>query len=276
MNQPQDTSPGALTRHDADVAGKKELRGRFKILLALAVFVAFLTWLAIDLYGPWSADLRRFDSNQVADFETAMWRSYYDKQPVKLFWQLGHMIRTQYHVPFFRSNIMAYQAARAAFVFKRGRGRADYQQALPYLESYFDALKRIGKLPFDTRTIAKLELEWWIIHRERDKYPPEALGNAIARVAAELYRIPPERVAEHGRLRAEAMVLRDSLAQAGLVSEADWLRITHLLRASWQSLAKAVHRGSRPLVFDRLGASRGPFWVRFLKNDFKMTSAFPT
>ena len=45
---------------------------------------------------------------------------------------------------------------------------------------------------------------------------------------------------EHGRLRAEAMTIRDTKAENGGVTEADWVRINELLKESWRSLAKAV------------------------------------
>jgi len=45
---------------------------------------------------------------------------------------------------------------------------------------------------------------------------------------------------EHGRLRAEAMAIRDTKAEQGGVTEADWAKINELLRQSWRSLAQAV------------------------------------
>jgi hypothetical protein len=62
----------------------------------------------------------------------------------------------------------------------------------------------------------------------------------VAAAAAALYGLPEERFAEHGRLRAEAMSLRDARAASGSMSPADWERIEALLRGSWQSLANAV------------------------------------
>jgi len=47
-------------------------------------------------------------------------------------------------------------------------------------------------------------------------------------------------VLEHGRLRAEAMTIRDTKAENGGVTEADWIHINELLKESWRSLAKAV------------------------------------
>ena len=42
------------------------------------------------------------------DLETAMWRSYYDHQPVRLFGQLSELMRTQYGFPFWRSIVGAF------------------------------------------------------------------------------------------------------------------------------------------------------------------------
>jgi len=83
-------------------------------------------------------------------------------------------------------------------------------------------------------------LEWWIIHRQRTEHKPGDLEKALAELQAEIYRVPLERMIEHGRLRAEAMTIRDTKAEAGAVSEADWARINELLKESWRSLAKAV------------------------------------
>jgi len=70
-----------------------------------------------------------FDADEVARLETAMWRSYYEKQRLRLFNQLSELLRTQYHMPLIRSNQVAYYAANAAFVFKDGKERADYEKA---------------------------------------------------------------------------------------------------------------------------------------------------
>src|SRR5438876_3321213 len=40
-------------------------------------------------------------------------------------------VHTQFHLPPMRAVACAYRAAHAAFVFKDGRSRADYERALP-------------------------------------------------------------------------------------------------------------------------------------------------
>jgi hypothetical protein len=204
------------------------------------VIVLLIGGVVFDLYYPRTTKMREFDPDEVARLETAMWRSYYEKQEVRLFNQLTELLRTQYHMTLVRSNQVAYYAANAAFVFKQGRERQDYGKALPDLTKFYTEIRKLSDIPFDVDRVAQLELEWWIIHRQRAEHKPGDLEKALAELQAEIYRVPLERMIEHGRLRAEAMAIRDTKAEAGAVSEADWARINELLKESWRSLAKAV------------------------------------
>jgi hypothetical protein len=217
---------------------KRRIKQILKVLAVLLVLL--IAWISYDLFSPRSAHLREFNPDEVARLETAMWRSYYDKQRVKLFKELAELLRTQYQMPFFRSNRVAYYAANAAFVFKRGKQRGDYEQALPDLVKFYQSIRDMSDVPFDPNRAAKLELEWWIIHRERAKHQPQDLARSLAELQAELYQVPLERLLEHGKLRADAMTIRDTKAEAGGVTDADWARIHELLQQSWKSLATAV------------------------------------
>lgn len=213
-----------------------------KIVLRIMalVLVLLIGGVVFDLYYPRTSRMREFDPDEVARLETAMWRSYYEKQQVRLFNQLTELLRTQYHMPLVRSNQVAYYAANAAFVFKKGRERNDYEKALPDLIRFYAEIRKLSDIPFDVDRVARLELEWWIIHRQRAEHKPGDLEKALAELQAEIYRVPLERMIEHGRLRAEAMTIRDTKAEAGGVSEADWAKINELLKESWGSLVKAV------------------------------------
>lgn len=226
------------TMNDARQRPRKLSRVRWGILAVLATTLA---WLGYDLYGPRSSKLRDFDPNEIAQLETGMWRSYYAKDRIKLFNQLAGLLRSQYHMPFATSNAVAYQAARAAFVFKEGKKRADYEKALPHLVKFYQAISDGSDTPFDVEKAAKLELEWWIAHRQRARLDPGDLDRALAELPAEIYQMPVEKLMEHARLRAEAMTIRDKKAETGGVTEEDWKKIEELLLASWQSLWKAVN-----------------------------------
>ena len=53
--------------------------------------------------------------------------------------------------------------------------------------------------------------------------------------------MPMDRFSDHAKYRAEAMLLRDRLAEQGRVTETDWQKIADLLRQSWVSLWHAVN-----------------------------------
>lgn len=218
------------------------LRKRTKFAIAsVAAVAAVLSYCLVDLYWPRHTDIRTFDPDEVARLDTAMWRSYYGRERVRLFLELGEVLRTQYRLPYLRSNVVAAKAAKAAFVFKDGKSRADYEKALPDLVSFYREIRAVSTTRFDVDRAARLELEWWIVHRERDRHDPNDLVVALAGLAEEVYQLPAESFMEHARLRAEAMAIRDSQAAAGGVSEADWSRIDELLHQSWRSLHRAVN-----------------------------------
>ena len=234
-----------------NTAGRARSHGlRHRVILAagpgrwrrtiLALLVVLVGYAAADLFWPLHRDLSRFDPIATGTLETKIWRSYYDRQHVALFLELAQTLRTQYHFPWLRSYVGAYYGASAAFTFKEGKERGDYEKALPALQTYFSLIRNTGNRDFDVSRTTALELEWWIVHRQRERYPPDALGSACAEAAASLYRVPAGLTLEHGQLRAQAMLLRDAREEAGSVTDADWATIESLLHRSYLSLGHAV------------------------------------
>src|SRR5436305_14470756 len=226
----------------ADATPARRPRRRRRVLAAVAsLFILLAAWVAYDLYAPRRTTLRDFDPDVVARLGTDMWRSYYSRQRVRLFTEMSELLRTQYRLPLWRSNAVAYQAAKAAFVFKDGHSRADYERALPALVSFYRSIREVSDTDFDPQRAARLELEWWIVHRERARHTPGDLDRALASLASEIYRVPADRLMEHARLRAEATEIRDRQAEQGGVTDEDWRRIDDLLHQSWRSLWRAVN-----------------------------------
>src|SRR3989440_5443049 len=107
-----------------EMSSRRPLR---KVIVRIIALVLALVICAVlyDLFVPRPTHMREFDADEVARLETAMWRSYYEKQRLRLFNQAAELLRTQYHMPPVRSNLVAYYAAKAAFVFKDDKERAD-------------------------------------------------------------------------------------------------------------------------------------------------------
>lgn len=214
----------------------------FRIFIGL-LFIGFLlaAWIAFDIYTPHKIDIREFDADEVARLDTAMWRSYYSRERLQMYSELTELLEKQYKMRFWRRQLVAFYAAQAAFVFKDGKERTDYEKALPDLEKFYAEIRDVSTTDFDVKRAAALELEWWIVHRQRKQYKEGDLARALAQTAAEIYKMPTENFIEHGNLRAEAMEIRDTKAESGSVTEEDWQKIDELLHASWRSLHKAVN-----------------------------------
>ena len=205
--------------------------------------LGLLVWIAVDVFIPQKHSIRAFDPAEVARLETAMWRSYYDKNPALLFWQLAGGLRQQFHAPFWRSLGLAFQATRAAFLFKQGQSRTDYQKALPILTDYYQSIQELTIDYFDVRRVAGLELEWWIVHRQRDRYSYVDLAKALAQTSAALYSQPMSQFTTYAQVRADAMRLCDEAGQVpNGATEADWLRIEQTLNQAWGDLHGVVRR----------------------------------
>jgi hypothetical protein len=157
---------------------------------------------------------------------------------LKLFWQTAELVRKQVKAPFWRSFIIAYHAAKGAFIFKDGKNRVDYNKALPDLEAFYGAINDLTIKPFFVKKAAQLELEWWIIRRYREQHPPEEWADLQAKVAGEIYHLPFEKFKEYGRLRTEAMFFRDQ--KGDKMTEADWNQVETMLNRSWRTLSQAL------------------------------------
>jgi hypothetical protein len=213
------------------------MRGARMVLLLVVVLAAGLL---VTQLRTERTDIRVFDADHMARLDTDMWRSYYDKQPAKLYLQLAQVLRDEFHMTHAHAYSTALLAARAAFEFKKGSRRADYEKALPDLRRYFADLRAISRTPFDVDAAAKTELEWWIVHRQRRAHAPGDLSHALAVAASALYGVAPESLRTYADERAIAMTIRDDRQEAGGVSEADWSAIERHLQVSWRALRASL------------------------------------
>jgi hypothetical protein len=170
-----------------------------------------------------------------------MWKSYYAHERLPLFNQLATLLRRQYGLPILRSHVVAYHAARGAVVFQRGHAHADYEKALPEIVAFYSGIRRVSSEDFDVHQAARRELDWWVIHREREAHPTGDLDRSLAALQAELYHLSEDQLTEHARLRAEATRLCDSLVAKGNSTAQEWTEIERLLRSSWRSLWDVVN-----------------------------------
>jgi hypothetical protein len=182
----------------------------------------------------------KFDPVVLADLETEMWRAYYDKQVLALFRLSLRVMREQLTSNPLQTLIGSYRLTAAAFVFKRGKERADYRKALRWLVPFYRAVGERRNGNWSSETVADLELEWWIIHRHAFGPGNTAkLETALAEYCALLYNLPVEEVAEYAFHRAVAMLISDEglhRKRRGEPGASDWEAIRAELLKSYSSL----------------------------------------
>ena len=208
-------------------------RQSYKIAIGLLVFGAVL-YATI----PRSADLRAFDPQSMARRETAMWRDYYEKHYLRLFWDLYRSSRSEFHFSPLDSFRIAVSAAHAARLFQPTTSREEAGVALPPLEVYYGLLRKGASTDFDPAKAAQLELNWWQARREN--VPPADYGKTIAETSALIYGAENPAISESGLLRAEAMAYRD--ARSGKMTDGDWRAVRNQLATAYGKLKEGVDR----------------------------------
>jgi hypothetical protein len=186
----------------------------------------------------WGTD---FDPDRLARLELAMWKAYYRGQPALLFRLLVRAVREQARVSWPRALAASVALTRAAAGFSRADG--DYQRFVPDIVRGY----RLLGLPdhVDAAEVARRELRWWVVRREIGLAAGHAAGASITALYAALYDVPPERVAEAGRLRGQAAEVRDRGAHDDPdgprgAGQAYWPEVGRLLRDSYRSLSRAL------------------------------------
>ncbi|MEP7321869.1 MAG: hypothetical protein ABI761_08115 [Saprospiraceae bacterium] len=202
------------------------------------IMIVLIVGLALDLYSPVKRDFKKFDPQEIGLLDAAMWRSYYEHKPVKLFFQLGHLMRSQFHAPWLRSYMISYYSGKAAFIFKKGHDRNEYLQALPYLNAYYKQLESMSDTHFNYLQMAKLELEWWIVRRESDMHSPEDWKIILGNQGETMFSVPASRFGTYADQRVRAMLMRDGKGQ--MINQDDWHQIEKICVQAWTSFHDAL------------------------------------
>jgi hypothetical protein len=208
-------------------------RQSIKIAIGLFVLVALL-YAAV----PRNSDLRAFNPNKMAERETAMWRDYYEKRYVRLFWELYASSRAEFRFSPLDSFRIALAAAHAARLFQPTTSREEASVALPPLEVYYSLLRKGAPAEFNPDKAAQLELDWW--QARRDKVAAKDYGKTIAANASMIYGVENPSIEESGALRAEAMAYRD--ARNGKMTDDDWRAVSRQLAAAYGKLKEGIER----------------------------------
>jgi hypothetical protein len=189
---------------------------------------------------PGRSPLTAFDPEEVGRVEQRAWAAYYLHQWPTLFDLMLRMTRSAFGLSLPQAVYASYLNTYAQVVWSR-QGAQD-GLAEEYMRRFYAYVREPVSGRYDVDTAAKLEVQWWAVHRNRDQYPDHsALAQALADTYAEVYQLPAGTLLPAGEARAAAMDLSDQWNREGKDPSSPLLeQIATLLVQSYRSLSEAV------------------------------------
>ncbi len=177
-------------------------------------------------------DLRAFEPQEMGRMESAMWRSYYEGQWVRLGWQAMQLACTQYGFSWWDSARMSAHAALSAMYFRK----STYDpRCLAELVSYYLIIQHSVPSRLPVHDLARLELQWW--QERRQNVPPEKYAATIAQLTGAIYGIAEKVALPAASMRTTAMAYRDA-RRDGKMTDADWAEVSRQLIDAYTLLKK--------------------------------------
>lgn len=214
----------------------------FLIVGVLALIAAFAGYSAATAprMTPGRTPLTAFEPQTVGRLEQQAWAAYYYRQWPQLFDLLLRLSRSQFGLSLPQALYASYMATQAQVVFAQqgdGDGLAE-----DWMRRFYEYVRDPVGGRYDPRRAAELEVRWWVVHRQRDRYPNcSALAAALAATYGEVYQVPAERTLPAAEARAEAMDLSDQWNREGKDPNSPLLgQISDLLVQSYSALLEAV------------------------------------
>jgi hypothetical protein len=181
----------------------------------------------------------------VGKLETVTWVSYYRREWLKFLRAAVLVTRHAFGLSWPATLYGAWLVLRANQQWAP-QSDNDPDGARRSMERFYALLKRQHDERFDPRVAAKLEVEWWRIHREHQRYGSElseqALIEALARLYSYAFSVPEDDVLVAAQQRALAMGLSDRWVAEGRHTASPLIAHERAaLVRSYAALLAAVH-----------------------------------
>jgi hypothetical protein len=190
---------------------------------------------------------RSFDPRSVGHLERDVWVAYYHRKWLRLLVASVLLVRAGFRMAPISTLRLAWQVLRANQVWAPYPDN-DADAARRHMETFYGLLVAHSDLQLDPREAARLEVEWWRVHRVLQRtpasgYTEEDLASALADLYVYVYQADRAQVMAAAEGRAAAMVLSDRWVEEGCPPDSPYLEAeaASLVR-SYASLLAAVHR----------------------------------
>lgn len=159
--------------------------------------------------------LARYDARRLAHYETVNWVAYYQKRWGALLQASVGMVREAFSLSLPQGIYAAYLVARAEMAASPFPDN-DIPTAEAYMQRFYRYIKKVHDLNYDVNRIAKLEVNWWVVHRalfnDENKQP---LVEALYDLYVNGYGAEPQGARRAAVARTRAMVYSDDWIKQG-------------------------------------------------------------
>lgn len=188
-----------------------------------------------------------FDPDKVAYYEKAGWEAYYDRNWLRAFRLMVQLNREEFRMSLPAAVAGAVDIVRASIAFAP-LDNNDPARAEQHLQRYFEKAGRSLHLRAGAAELARLEIAYWIIHRElalrrkadHNDDDIEPMIASLADLHAALFDSTPEAMRPSAEYRALAARAVDRIT--GRYSDdvaADWREVEDYLRRAYRAVRAA-------------------------------------
>jgi hypothetical protein len=187
---------------------------------------------------------RSFDPVRVGRMESALWVSYYRREWVRFLVLSVRVVRSTFGMDWVRTVHGAWLVLRANQLWAPSQGDPD--GARRCMSRFYGLLRLTYGEPADPVHAARLDVEWWAVHREHQRGAGGDNGplvTALARLYAYAFGTDTEAGRPAAEHRARAMDISDRWVAQGCDPDSPLLPAerAELIR-SYAALLAAVHR----------------------------------
>jgi len=162
--------------------------------------------------------MRNFDPAKIAYHEKENYVAYYQKDWLKLLRVSVGLVKETFGVSTLQAMYLAYLMARAEIAFAPFP-KNDIPKAIAYIRRFYAHIKSIYRLSYNVDEAARLELNWWSVHRKLFGNPQnEVLVSALTDIYALAYGVDHARVRDAAYHRAQGMLYSLSVSLSPVCS----------------------------------------------------------
>lgn len=185
--------------------------------------------------------IRKFDPSKVARYEKENYVAYYQKDWLRLMRVSVALVQETFGLTLPQAIYGAYLVARGEMAFAPFPLN-DIPKAEAYMRRFYTLLKQIHHEDFDVNEAARLEVNWWSVHRKLfGNADNQELVDALRDIYAVAYGVDQARLQDAARHRAMGMLYSDLWVNDGKLLDSPLLaQEEQELRAGYVALKAAI------------------------------------